>query len=158
MTASRTRRLSGMVLVLALIFTACTDDDNDTAVALYDTWATDLTPLGHDGFSHITFNADGSFTSDLEFVVAGSDCFLDRTTTGTFEADEASITMTHESGTQAVTLCTDENEAAIHDERSLTADEIAESNAVGELMWNVEGGVLTMTDGADLTRTYTPVE
>ncbi len=158
MGVDRTVRMVGVLLAVVLVSQGCGDDDgDDPAAALFGSWATDLGPLGHEGFSHITFSSDGTFESDLEFVVAGSDCVLDRTTTGTFEADETTVTLLHESGTQAVRQCTGDNEAANHDERATTAEEISESNAVGELMWTVDSGVLTLTDGAGLVRTYTPL-
>lgn len=147
-----------MALSLVLVASGCGSDDGDAAADLYGAWATDLGDLGHDGYSHVTLDSDGSFEADMEFVVAGSDCVLDRTMTGTLEADESVVTLTHESGTQAVRECSGDNEAANHDERDMTDEEIAESNAVGELTWTVDGDVLTMTDGADVVRTYTPVE
>ena len=145
------------LIVLTMVVAGCGDGDGDEpAAALYGTWATDVQPLGHEGFSHITFTSDGSFTSDIEIVVAGSDCLLDRTSTGTFEADGTTVTLTHESGTKAVRQCTGENEGANHVERAMTTGEIGEGN-IGEMMWSIDDGVLTMTNGADIIRTYTPV-
>ena len=145
------------LIVVTMVVAGCGDGDGDEpAAALYGTWATNVQPLGHEGFSHITFTSDGSFTSDIEIVVAGSDCLLDRTSTGTFEADGTTVTLTHESGTKAVRQCTGENEGANHVERAMTTGEIGEGN-IGELMWSIDDGVLTMTNGADIIRTYTPV-
>lgn len=146
------------LLVVVSVVAGCGDSGGDNpAAALYGTWATNLKPLGHKGFSNITLTPDGSFTSDIEIVVAGSDCLLDRTSTGTFEADGTTVTLKHESGTQAVRRCTGENGDANQDQRAMTTKEIAESN-IGELMWNIDSGVLTMTNGDDITRTYTPVK
>ena len=158
MQSTRLGPLLSTLIVVVLVVAGCGDSGgDDPAAALYGTWATKLEPLGHKGFSHVTFTSDGSFKSDIEFVVAGSDCLLDRKSTGTFEADGTTVTLRTESGTNAVTQCTGENGGANHDERALTTKEIAESN-IGELMWSIDGGVLTMTNGADIIRKYTPVK
>lgn len=120
---------------------------------LYGTWVTDLGPLGHEGHSHSTFNFDGSYALDMEFIVAGSDCFLDVTTIGTFVADATTLTITHVSGTQAVSRCSDTT--LNHDERQMLDEELESYNATGPLKWSLDGDVLTLTDEGELTRTYT---
>ncbi|MDH5547437.1 MAG: hypothetical protein OEZ43_17780 [Gammaproteobacteria bacterium] len=125
----------------------------DPAEELYDKWVTDLTPLGHDGYSHSTFNSDGTYELDMEFIVAGSDCFLDVITSGTFVASPTTITITHESGTRAVSQCSDTTNN--HAERALTDVELDSYNATGKMRWSVENGVLTLSDGVNLNRTYT---
>lgn len=123
------------------------------AAVLYDKWVTDLSPLGHEGYSHSTFNANGSYELDMEFVVAGSDCHLDVMVVGTYLVSSTTLTVTHASGTQAVSQCSVDTHN--HEERPLTEDELASFNATGELSWSITSGVLTLTDGGDLVRTYT---
>lgn len=125
----------------------------ETVAALHGTWVTDLGPLGHEGYSHSTFNPDGTYELDMEFIVAGSDCFLDVTTTGTYAVNATTIAITHSAGTQAVMECSED--ANNHAERAMTEEEIDGYNVTEELMWSIDGDVLTLTDGADLTRTYT---
>jgi hypothetical protein len=126
---------------------------DDPAAAFYGRWATDLGPLGHEGYSLSTFNSDGTYELDMEFFVEGGDCFLDVTTTGTFVANASTLAITHETGTRAVSLCSEA--AHNHEERSMAQGELDSHNAIGQLMWSVEGDVLTLTDGADIIRTYT---
>ena len=148
---------SGLILLtMALILVSgCVSNGNkaDPASALYGTWVTDLGPLGHKGHSHSTFNSDGTYELDMEFFVAGSDSFLDVTTTGTFKANATTLSITHESGTRAVSFS---SEAAYnHAERRMTQEEIDSYNTIDRFIWSIDGDVLTLTDGADIMRTYT---
>ena len=134
------------------IIVGCSDNDSAPSATLYGTWATDLAPLNHEGYSHSTFNSDGTYKLDMEFFVEGSDCFLDVATTGTFVANTTTLTVTHESGTQVVSQCSEE--AYNQEEVALTQEKIDNYNSIGELKWSVEGDVLTLTDDADILRKY----
>jgi hypothetical protein len=143
-----------MALATIILNVSCTDV-RDPLDELYGTWATDLEPLGHVGFSLLILNEDMTQATDQEFVVAGSDCTLDQEHVGIFVADETTITLTHESGVIEVRDCTGENEVAIHEEREMTSEELATANAIGTLNWAISGNTLTFDDGADIIRTYT---
>ena len=136
--------------VLACFTVSCASNESSR---LHGTWSTDLGPLGHEGHSHVTFNSAGSYEQDTEIVMAGTSCLLDVSTTGTFAENGNSITITHESGTQAVSRCSDATHN--HRARAMTADEIGSYNANDELTRSIVGNVLTLTDGNALTRSYT---
>ena len=148
-----THRLFILTAVLILIFGCSDSDSTDPSATLYGTWVTDLDPLNHEGHSHSTFNSDGTYELDMEFFVEGGDCFLDVTTTGTFVANATTLTITHEDGTRSVSLCSEETYN--HDERPMAQEELDSHNEIGQMMWSVEGDVLTLSDGADIIRTYT---
>ena len=150
---------TAMVLATIILSVSCSDKggdgDRDALGELYGTWTTDLEPLGHVGYSHVILNEDMTVATDQEFVVVGSDCTLDQEHAGTYVADETTITLIYESGVIEVRDCTGDNEAANHEKREMTSDELATDNAIGTLNWAVSGNTLTLDNGADITRTYT---
>jgi hypothetical protein len=145
--------LAAMVLATIILSVSCSDDD--ALGELYGTWATDLEPLGHVGYSHLILNEDLIIATDHEFIFAGSDCTLDQEHAGTYVADETTMTFTYDSGVIEVRDCTGDAEAANHGKREMTSDELATANAIGTFNWAVSGNTLTLDNGADITRIYT---
>jgi hypothetical protein len=127
----------------------------DFPADLVGTWATDLQPLGHQGYSHLILSKDGTAASDQAFVVAGSDCTLDQEHAGGYVVNSTTLALFWKSGVIEVRGCTAANESANHAKRAMNSAELAAANTVGHFTWTLSNGVLTLDNGSGVVRSYT---
>jgi hypothetical protein len=135
-------------------------DDSGTALEefpaeLVGTWATNLQPLGHQGYSHLILSENGSAATDQAFVVAGSSCTLDQEHAGGYVVNSTTLALFWKSGVIEVRGCTGATASANHAKRAMSSAELAAANNVGHFTWTVSNGVLTLDNGSGVVRTYT---
>jgi hypothetical protein len=147
-----------LLAAATLLATGGCDDSvtlEDFPAELVGTWATDLQPLGHQGYSHLILSEDGSAATDQAFVVAGSDCTLDQEHAGSYVVNSTTLALFWKSGVKEVRGCTGANASANHAKRAMTSAELAPANTVGHYTWTLSNGVLTLDNGSGVVRTYT---
>jgi hypothetical protein len=147
-----------LLAAATLLATGGCDDSvtlEDFPAELVGAWATNLQPLGHQGYSHLILSDDGSAATDQAFIVAGSDCTLDQEHAGTYVVNSTTLALFWKSGGKEVRGCTGANASANHAKRVMNSAELAAVNTVGHYTWTLSNGVLTLDNGSGVVRTYT---
>lgn len=129
-------------------------EDATEAASLAGTWTSDKVAVsGHgvfDGTSSITYNDDGTYSSNAEFTNPETGCVAKLTHTGTYSSDDTSIEVEATGGDVEVTGCTDETQNV--ESRAHEAAELEPAKT--SVAYSITDGVLSVEHSDGLERTY----